>query len=100
MQNNNLNITSVKIFMPKENAGGNGNGDSKVKAFASFVLNDGFRVSGVKIIDGEKGLFASLPKRRDADGNFWQVVAPLTREVYQYIQDELVHQYTVAQATA
>jgi stage V sporulation protein G len=98
MKNNNLEITDVKIFMLKNESSNNGNG--KTKAFASIVLNDAFRVTGIRIVEGEKGLFASLPRRKDNDGNFWQIVAPLNRELYQVIQDEIVHQYTVATATA
>jgi len=88
-----LEVTNVKIFMLKNEP------DSKVKARASIVFNDCFRVSGIKVIEGEKGLFASLPKYRDDDGNFWQTAAPLNREMYQTIQDEIVHAYVVKRST-
>jgi len=91
---NTLEITNVKIFTLKNES------EKKIKARASIVFNDCFRVSNIKIIDGEKGLFVSLPKYIDDYGNHWQVAAPLNREMYQHIQDEVIHQYTVAKATA
>lgn len=95
MKNNSIEITDVKVFLLK-----NHNGQSKIKAFASIVLNNVFRVSGLRVVQGDKGVFASLPRRKDKDGNFWDVAAPLNRELYQSIQDEVIHKFTVASATA
>ncbi|MFH1761431.1 MAG: SpoVG family protein [bacterium] len=95
MKPNNLHITDVKVFLLN-----NDNGNSKIKAFASIILNDAFRVTGMRIVEGAKGLFASFPRRKDTDGNFWDIAAPLNKELYQLIQDEVIHKYTVECATA
>lgn len=93
--NGKIEITDVKIFLSARNR----TGQEKTKAFASIVFNDCVRVTGIKVVEGERGLFVSLPRRKDQDGNFWQVVAPLNRETYQMIQDEVIHKYTVTVAT-
>ena len=49
-----MKITSVRI-VKKEN--------SKMKAIAEVVLDDCFVVKGIKILEGDSGLFLGMPSR-------------------------------------
>ena len=39
-------------------------GPDKLRAVCSVVLDDCFLVKNVRVVEGEKGLFVSLPSRR------------------------------------
>ena len=55
------------------------------KAFVDLVVEDMFVIKGVRVIEGEKGLFISLPKEQGKDGKWYSIVVPLSSE----IKDEL-----------
>ena len=40
-------------------------GPDKLRAVCSVVLDDCFLVKNVRVVEGEKGLFVSLPSRRN-----------------------------------
>ena len=45
-------------------------GPDKLRAIASVILDDCFIIKGVRVVDGEKGMFISLPSRRNVKGEF------------------------------
>ena len=57
--------------------------DSKLKAVASITIDECFVVHDIKVLDGDKGLFVSMPSRKTPDGQYKDVAHPLntpTRE--------------------
>lgn len=57
--------------------------DSKLKAVASITINDCFVVHDIKVLEGDKGFFVSMPSRKTPDGQYKDVAHPLntpTRE--------------------
>ena len=52
-----MKVTEVRIF-PKAT------GDKKLLAFATVTFDDCFVVRDLKIIEGSKGIFVSMPSRR------------------------------------
>jgi stage V sporulation protein G len=54
-----MEITEVRITLRDE---------PKLKAFANVTFDNAFVIRGLKIIDGKKGLFISMPSRRAKDG--------------------------------
>lgn len=85
-----MNITQVKIF-PLEN--------SKVKAMASITLDGDFVITGLKILEGSKGLFVSMPSKEtgktDANGKkeYKDICFPVTAEARQIISDAVLTEY-------
>jgi stage V sporulation protein G len=72
----------------------NGNKDnSKVKAYASLVLNDIVRISGMRVIDGANGLFVSFPRVKLSSGEFRDLVSPVDKENRQYIQEQVLNSF-------
>ena len=45
-------------------------GPDKLRAVCSVVLDDCFLVKNVRVVEGEKGLFVSLPSRRNVKGEW------------------------------
>jgi stage V sporulation protein G len=77
-------ITDVTIY--PYNGGGN------LKAFAQITLNDDFIVRGVKVFDGEHGLFASFPNN-ERNGEYYDVCFPITSSLRQRINEEVIIKY-------
>lgn len=51
-------------------------GPNKLRAVSSVILDDCFLVKNVRVVEGEKGLFVSLPSRRNVKGRMDGTVLP------------------------
>ena len=86
-----MNITDVRVRIVK-------NETSKVKASASITIDDCFVVHDIKIIDGNDGLFMSMPNRKTPDGEFIDIVHPINTETRVKIRDLVLNAYEQAKA--
>lgn len=80
-----MKITEVKVYPARENG--------RLKAYATIVFDDSFIVRDLKIIDGNKGLFVSMPSRKRKDGSFRDIVHPLNSEMRKEIEEAVIKQY-------
>jgi stage V sporulation protein G len=80
-----MEITEVKVFSAKE--GG------RLKAYATVVFDNCFIIRDLKIIEGNKGLFVSMPSRKRKDGTFRDIVHPLNSETRTLIEDRVIEEY-------
>lgn len=55
-------------------------GDGAQKANASVSINGGFAVRGIKIMEGSKGLFVSMPSYRAGNGEYKDLCFPCTKD--------------------
>lgn len=84
-----MKITSVKVRrVQKEN--------SRIRGFASVVLDECFVVTNIRIIEGERGLFIAMPSRRKADGEFEDIAHPITQECRSMFEREIFDAYEKA----
>lgn len=67
--------------------------DTKLKATASVIIDDCFKITGIKIIEGNNGLFLSMPSRRLADGSNRDIVYPINSETRQLFNDVILTEY-------
>lgn len=77
-----MKVTDVKIRKT--------NGGSKVKGYARITFDKCFVVDNLCIIDGEKGLFVSMPNKKGSDGKYYDLAFPITKEFRQEIQDAVI----------
>ena len=56
-------------------------GPDKLRAVCSVILDDCFLVKNVRVVEGEKGLFVSLPSRRNVKGEWVEHCFPMTKEL-------------------
>ena len=80
-----MRITEVKVYPAKESG--------RLKAYATVVFEDCFIVRDLKVIDGNKGLFVSMPSRRRRDGSFRDIVHPLNTETRENIEKAIINEY-------
>jgi stage V sporulation protein G len=79
-----MEITEVRVFPVDED---------KLKAFASIVIDDAFVVSDIKIIDGKKGRFLSMPSTKRRNGTFRDIAHPLNNETRRLIESKIFGRY-------
>ena len=66
--------------------------DSKTKAFADISIGD-FLVKGLRIVQGQKGLFLAMPQEKAKDGKYYPSFAPLTDEAKQALSETVLAAY-------
>ena len=86
-----MQITEVKVY-PAPDSG-------RLKAYATIVFENSFIVRDLKVIEGHKGLFVSMPSRRRKDGTFRDIVHPLNSETRAEIEKRIVNEYNVVAAS-
>ena len=67
-------------------------GESKVKAFADVAIGD-FVVKGLRVVQGQKGLFLSMPQEKSKDGKFYNTFLPVTKEARQSLSEIVLAAY-------
>lgn len=67
-------------------------GDSRLKAFVDIALA-GFVIKGLRVVQGEKGLFVSMPRIQGRDGRWYNSVYPLSKEYQQQLSEIVLAAY-------
>lgn len=67
--------------------------DSNLKAFASITIDNAVCITGIRIVEGSNGLFISMPQSKDNDGEYHDIVFPVTRDTREAIQDAVLEAY-------
>ena len=92
MDQNKIEVTKVDVYTFKE-----GTDIGHVKAIANIVLNDQIKVRGLRVMDGECGLFVSYPNDPFYNGDdFRSIVFPLTAELRYHIEKKVLEKYDEA----
>ena len=65
---------------------------SKTKAFASATIGNTFAIHGIKIVESEKGLFVSIPQRKDGE-DYKDVFHPITAEAREELNKRILDAY-------
>lgn len=84
----NIIVTDIKIF-PFKVAG-----ICHIRALANIVLNDALILRGIRIMEGYNGMYLSYPVDPFFEGsNFRFILGFITRELREYIENEVLKQY-------
>jgi stage V sporulation protein G len=79
-----MEITEVRLALREED---------RLKAFCSITFDNAFVVRGLKVIDGNTGLFVAMPSRRRKDGTFVDIAHPINNDARQMIEDAILSVY-------
>ena len=79
-----MEITQIRVFPVHE---------EKLKAFVSIILDECFVVSDIKIIQGNSGLFVSMPSKKRKNGTFRDIAHPLNNETRRRFEQEIITKY-------
>ena len=81
-----MKITSVNVRkIEKEN--------SRIRGIASVVLDECFAVHGIRVIEGDEGLFIAMPSRKSNNGEHHDVAHPISQECRKMFEDAIVKEY-------
>jgi stage V sporulation protein G len=81
-----VDITEIRIYK-MENSG-------NLKAYATVTLDDAYAVHGLKILEGEKGLWVSMPATRSKKtGDFKDVFHPISPEAREGLVSAIIGKY-------
>lgn len=76
---------SVKITPSKE--------DGNLLAFANVTLGGCFAVTGIRVMDSEKGVFVAMPDRKNGKGEYHDVCFPTTPEMRKALHTAVLGEY-------
>ena len=68
-------------------------GSGATKAFCDLSVLDSFVIKGLRVVEGEKGLFVSMPREEGKDGKWYNTVVPATREIKDEIEKLVLEAY-------
>ena len=80
-----MNITTIKVKIIE--------GDPKLKAFITIVLDDSFAIRELKVIQGDQRLFVAMPAKRMKDGTFKDLVHPLNKASREELEKAILEAY-------
>lgn len=84
-----LAVTNVQVFPFKE-----GPSMGHIKGLANIVLNDQLQIRGLRIMEGENGLFVGFPNYPFYRGEeLRSVVCPITRQLREHIENCVLEMY-------
>lgn len=67
--------------------------DRPLKAFVDIVVNDSLLIKGVRVMDGKKGLFVSMPREQAKDKKWYDTIRCLTQEIRDQITEVVLSAY-------
>ena len=84
-----LAVTQVRVFPLKE-----GPSMGRIKGYATITLNDQFQIRGLRIIEGDLGLFVGYPNDPFYKGDDYRSVCfPITRQLREHIETCVLEKY-------
>lgn len=82
-----MNISDIRIKLVNKD-------DSKLKAVASFTIEEAFVIHDVKVIDGSNGLFVAMPSKQSPNGEARKDIAhPRNTETREQISSAILAAY-------
>ena len=92
-----LNISNIKLDVrvyPITEPQGN------TKAFASISVDDLIAIRGVRVVEGEKGLFVTMPQSQDKEKNYHDIAFPLNGDLRKEITKAVLDEYKSPEKSA
>ena len=67
--------------------------DSRVKAFVDIGINDVLLIKGVRVVQGKKGFFISMPVEQGKDEKWYERVRCLNDDIRTLISQKVLDAY-------
>ena len=79
-----MKITEIRLTLRNE---------EKLKAFANVTFDNAFVIRGLKIINGNKGFFLSMPSKRRSNGTYQDIAHPVNSEMRRLLEESVLEAY-------
>ena len=70
--------------------------EGAMRANASVNINDSFAIRNIKVVEGSKGLFVSMPSYKAGNGEYKDICFPCTKEAREQFNDAVIGAYQQA----
>jgi stage V sporulation protein G len=67
--------------------------NGKLKAVANLIIDEGFIIKNVRLVNGAKGLFVSMPSCKIKDGSYAEICHPIQSNVREQIEKSVLEAY-------
>lgn len=71
-------------------------GNGSVRAFCDVAVGDAVLIRGVKVVEGSKGLFVSMPREQGRNGQWYDTVSPVTKDIRKHLSELVLEAYSSA----
>lgn len=85
-----MEITEVKIYPTDE---------GRLRAYVSIIIDHCFIIRELKLVDGDDGLFVSMPSRKRRDNTFKDIAHPLNSETRRQIEQKVIEAFNQLNST-
>lgn len=68
-------------------------GEGSLKAFCDLAIDDRFLIRGLRVIEGKKGLFVSMPRQQGKDAKWYDSVSAVTKKAQEAVQEVVLEAY-------
>ncbi len=65
-------------------------GDGSLRAFCDISVFSSIIVKGLRVVNGKRGLFVSMPREQGKDGKWYDTVSFLNKEVKNVIENTVL----------
>ena len=89
-----MKITDIRLRLDKGSEEG-----GKLKAYVDVTFDESFVVHGLKVIEGQNGLFVAMPSRRMPNGEFKDIAHPIKPELRSEITNSVIEKYEAEKET-
>ncbi len=83
-----MKITDIRLRLGKGSEEG-----GKLKAYVDITFDECFVIHGLKVIEGQNGLFVAMPSRRMPNGEFKDIAHPITPELRSELTRVILENY-------
>lgn len=70
--------------------------DGKMKAIVSVTLDNMLVIHDIKVIEGVEKMFVAMPSRKNAEGEYKDIVHPITSQLRETLQAAILAKYEEA----
>jgi stage V sporulation protein G len=84
MQTNTAPFSNIRINLVTKES---------LRAMASVKVADVLFLTGIRVIDGKKGLFVSMPSKKETSGDYKDIFFPASREIRDQLQASILEVY-------
>ena len=85
-----MKITSVNVRKTEREG-------SRMKGNATVLIDDCFAVHGIRIIEGDNGLFIAMPSKKTSSGEYRDIAHPINKEVRTMFEEAILDAYNNAE---
>ena len=70
--------------------------EGKMKAIVSVTLDNMLVIHDIKVIEGQEKMFVAMPSRKNAEGEYKDIVHPITPQMREQLQGAILAKYEEA----